>query len=70
MFNVCVLPRHICPVVEICYMLNVCVCVCVVPLYQHSSIYMLYVQCLCVLPRYLRTVVEICYMLNVCVFSR
>ena len=78
----CVLSRYLSPVVEICYMLNVCVCcpvisvvvyymlnvcVCVVPLSQPSSRDLLYVKCVCVLSRYLSPVVEICYMLNVCV---
>ena len=60
----CVLSRYLSPVVEICYMLNVCVCV---SLSQPSSRDLLYVKCLCVLSRYLSPVVEICYMLNVCV---
>ena len=61
----CVLSRYLSPVVEICYMLNVSVCV--VSLSQPSSRDLLYVKCLCVLSRYLSPVVEICYMLNVCV---
>ena len=63
MVNVCVLSRYLSPVVEICYMLNVCVCV--VSLSQPSSRDLLYVKCLCVVC--LSPVVEICYMLNVCV---
>ena len=58
----CVLSCYLSPVVEICYMLNVCG---VVPLSQPSSRDLLYVKCLCVLSRYLSPVVEICYMLNV-----
>ena len=58
----CVLSRYLSPVVEICYMLNVCVLS-----RQPSSRDLLYVKCLCVLSRYLSPVVEICYMLNVCV---
>ena len=54
----CVLSRYLSPVVEICYMLNVCVC-------QPGSRDLLYVKCLCVLSRYLSPVVEICY-INVC----
>ena len=62
-----VLSRYLNPVVEICYMLNVCVCV--VSLSQLSSRDLLYAKCVCVcvLSRYLNQVVEICYMLNVCV---
>ena len=75
----CVLSRYLSPVVEICYMLSVCVCcllyvvkicymcLCVVSLSQLSSRDLLHVKCLCVLSRYLSSVVEICYMLNVCV---
>ena len=60
---VCV-SRYLSPVVEICYMLNVCVLSRYLsPVVDH----LLYVKCLCVLSRYLRPVVEICYMLNVCV---
>ena len=61
----CVLSRYLSPVVEICYMLNVCVCI--VSSSQPSSRDLLYVKCLCVLSRYLSPIVEICYMLNVCV---
>ena len=60
---VCVVPLSQ-PVVEICYMLNVCVCC---PVISASSRDLLYVKCLCVLSRYLSPVVEICYMLNDCV---
>ena len=74
----CVLSRYLSPVVEICYVLNVCVCV--VPLSQPCSRDLLCVKCLCVccsrdllcvkclyvLSRYLSPVVEICYVLNVC----
>ena len=42
----CVLSRCLSPVVEICYMLNVFVCV--VSLSQPSSRDLLYVKCLCV----------------------
>ena len=66
MVKVCVLSRCISPVVEICYMLNVCVCV--VSFSQPSSRDLLYVKCLGVLSRCLIPVVEICYMLNVLVF--
>ena len=44
----CVLSRYLSPVVEICYMLNICVC-CL--LSQPSSRDLLYVKCLCVLSR-------------------
>ena len=44
----CVLSRYLSPVVETCYMLNVCVCCLVI-----SAQYLLYVKCLCVLSRYL-----------------
>ena len=47
MVKVCVLSRCISPVVEICYMLNVCVCV--VSLSNPSSRDLLYVKCLGVL---------------------
>ena len=59
---VCVVPLSQ-PVVEICYMLNVCVCC---PVISASSRDLLHVKCLCVLSRYLSPIVEICYMLNVC----
>ena len=42
----CVLSRYLSPVVEICYMLNICVCV--VSLSQPSSRDLLYVKYLCV----------------------
>ena len=61
----CVLSRDLSPVVEICYMLNVCV---YCPVIQPCSRDLLYVKCLCVLSRDLSPVVEICYMLNVCVY--
>ena len=61
----CVLSRYLSPVVEICYMLNVCVCC---SLSQPSSRGLLYVKCLCVLSRYLSPAEEICCMLNVCVW--
>ena len=61
----CVLSRYLSPVVEIWYMLNVCVCV--VSLSQPSSRDLVNVKCLCVLSRYLSPVVEIWFMLNVCV---
>ena len=63
MLNVCVLSCYLSPVVEICYMLNVCVscylspvveicynvkCLCVVLLSQSCSRDLLYVKCLCV----------------------
>ena len=60
----CVLSRYPSAVVEICYVLNVCVCCLVVPVGSRD---LLYVKCLCVLSRYPSAVVEICYMLNVCV---
>ena len=66
----CVLSRYLSPVVEICYMLNVCVCCPVISAFMCSRDlvsmfwFMLYV---CVLSRDLSPVVEICYMLNVCV---
>ena len=41
----CVLSSYLSPVVEICYMLNVCVCD--VQLAQPSSRDLLYVKCLC-----------------------
>ena len=62
---VCVLSRYLSPVVEICYMLNVCLCV--FSLSQSSSIDLLYVKCLCVLSRHHSPAVDICYMVNVCV---
>ena len=43
----CVLSRYLCPVVEICYMLNGCVCC---PVISASSRELLYVKCLCVVP--------------------
>ena len=60
----CVLSRYLSPVVEIWYMLYVCVCCPVISAQQQRSVY---VKCLCVLSRYLSPVVEIWYMLNVCV---
>ena len=64
----CVLSRYLSPVVEICYMLNVCVCCLVITVPVVEISYMLNVcVCVCVLSRYLSPVVEICYMLNVCV---
>ena len=70
----CVLSRYPSAVVEICYMLNVCVCCLVVPvpvfcvLSRCPSIRdLLYDKCFCVLSRCPSAVVEICYMLNVCV---
>ena len=68
MLNVCELSRYHSPVVEVCYMLNVCVGV--VPLSQRSVRGLLYVKCLCELSRYHSPVVEVCYMLNVCELSR
>ena len=62
--GLCVLSRYLNSVVEICYMLNVCVCFLVI---SASSIDLLYAKCVYVLSRYLSPVVEICYMLNVCV---
>ena len=44
------LSRYLSPVVEICYMLNVCVCC---PVISASSRDLLYVKWLCVLSRYL-----------------
>ena len=41
----CLLFRYLSPVVEICYMLNVCVCV---SLSQPSSRDLLHVKCVCV----------------------
>ena len=61
----CVLSRYPSAVVEICYMLNVFVCVVPRSLSQCSSRDLLYVKCLCVLSRCPSPVVEICYMLNV-----
>ena len=54
---VCVLSRYLRPVVEICYMLNVCACCPVVEI-----CYMLNVCACCPV---ISVVVEICYMLNV-----
>ena len=59
----CMLSRYLSRVVEICCMLNVCVCV--VWLSQPSSRDLLYVKCFCVLSRYLSPVVENYYMLKV-----
>ena len=58
--------RCLSPVVEMCYMLNVCV----YPLSQPLSAVemLLYVKCLFVCTRYLSPAVEMCYMLNVCVY--
>ena len=64
MLNVCLFV--VIPVVEICYMLNVCLCV--ISLSHPSSRDLLYVKCLFVLSCYLIPGVEICYMLNVCLF--
>ena len=50
-----VLSRYLSPVVEMCYMLNVCVCC---SLSQPSSRDVLYVKCLWVLSRCLSHVVE------------
>ena len=52
----CQLSRYLSPIVEICYVLNVCRCV--FSLSQSSSIDLLYVKCLCVLSRYLSSVLE------------
>ena len=49
MLNVCELSRYHSPVVEVCYMLNVCVSC---PLSQPSGRGLLYVKCLCELSRY------------------
>ena len=63
----CVLSRYLSPpVVEICYMLNVCVCVCCLVISAYSRD-LLYVKCLCVLSRYHSPAEEICYISNVCV---
>ena len=61
----CVWSRYLSPVVEICYMLNVCVCCLVITAKQKRSV--ISQMCVCVLSRYLSPVVEISYILNVCV---
>ena len=62
---VCVVSLSQPSVVEICYMLNVCVCCLVIS--AQCSRDLLYVKCLCVVSLSQPSVVEICYMLNVCV---
>ena len=64
----CVLSCYLSPViVEICYMLNACVCV--VLLSQPSIVEICYILnvCVCVSCYLSPVIVEICYILNVCV---
>ena len=59
-----VLSRYLRPVVEICYMLNVCACCPVISGQLVEICYMLNVCACC--PVISDQLVEICYMLNVC----
>ena len=60
---VCVLSRYLRPVVEICYILNVCACCPVISGQLVEICYMLNVCACC--PVISGQLVEICYMLNV-----
>ena len=65
---VCVLSRYLRPVVEICYMLNVCACCFVI---SGSSRDRLYVKCVCVLsPLSQASSRDRLYVKCVCVLSR
>ena len=67
---VCVLSRYLRPVVEICYMLNVCACCACCPVISGQCRDLLYVKCVCVLSRYLRPVSrDLLYVKCVCVLS-
>ena len=63
----CVLSRYLSLVVEICYMLNVCVCV--FSLSQPSSIDLSHVKCVCVVSLSQPGSTNLLYVKGVCVLS-